>query len=237
LTREIIWVHDYCCRRAQIDKCFGFDTAVEESQRALLAAKVEASSACNGVGLVRLMGRQSGYIAMQASMASGAAHFHFLLRLPLFPSHLPSLCCKGSMSFLSSSGFCQPCTIAMQAFMASGAAPRSVSHTFRGCRTCENIRRHGLRLQHACICFCLHAGTGPVAVQGKPTKGVHVHAAGVVDVCLIPEVEFSLEKLTEYVQCLLAKKGHTVRRTKTINDLILEAGCLQVVHVHGREPG
>ena len=55
-----------------IDKCFGFDTAVEESQRALLAAKVEASSARNGVGLVKLMGRQSGFIAMQASMASGA---------------------------------------------------------------------------------------------------------------------------------------------------------------------
>ena len=57
---------------AQIDKCFGFDTAVEEAQHALLAAKVEASSASNGVGLVRLMGRQSGFIAMQASMASGA---------------------------------------------------------------------------------------------------------------------------------------------------------------------
>lgn len=56
---------------AQIDKCFGFDTAVEEAQRALLAAKVESSSASNGVGLVRVMGRQSGYIAMQASMASG----------------------------------------------------------------------------------------------------------------------------------------------------------------------
>ena len=64
--------------RAQIDKCFGFDTAVEESQRALLAAKVEASSAYNGVGLVRLMGRQSGYIAMQASMASGAARSPFI---------------------------------------------------------------------------------------------------------------------------------------------------------------
>ena len=48
-----------------------FDTAVEESQRALLAAKVEASSARNGIGLVKLMGRQSGFIAMQASMASG----------------------------------------------------------------------------------------------------------------------------------------------------------------------
>ena len=55
----------------QIDRCFGFDTAVEESQRALLAAKVEARSAYNGLGLVRLMGRSSGYIAMQASMASG----------------------------------------------------------------------------------------------------------------------------------------------------------------------
>jgi hypothetical protein len=54
-----------------IDKCFGFDTAVEEAQRALLAAKVEASSARRGVGLVKLMGRQSGFIAMQASMASG----------------------------------------------------------------------------------------------------------------------------------------------------------------------
>ena len=33
--------------------------------------QVEASSARNGIGLVKLMGRQSGFIAMQASMASG----------------------------------------------------------------------------------------------------------------------------------------------------------------------
>lgn len=51
--------------------CRRFDTAVEEAQRALLAAKVEASSAYRGIGLVKLMGRQSGFIAMQASMASG----------------------------------------------------------------------------------------------------------------------------------------------------------------------
>jgi 6-phosphofructokinase 1 len=41
-----------------IDKTFGFETAVEEAQRAILAAKVEASSAYRGVGIVRLMGRQ-----------------------------------------------------------------------------------------------------------------------------------------------------------------------------------
>lgn len=54
-----------------IDKTFGFDTAVGEAQRALAAAKTEASSAYRGIGIVKLMGRQSGFIAMQAAMASG----------------------------------------------------------------------------------------------------------------------------------------------------------------------
>lgn len=49
-----------------MDRCFGFDTAVQEAQRALMAAKIEASSADNGIGLVKLMGRSSGFIAMQA---------------------------------------------------------------------------------------------------------------------------------------------------------------------------
>ncbi len=60
-----------CAPVLQIDRTFGFETAVEEAQRALLAAKVEASSAHRGLGLVKLMGRQSGFIAVQASMASG----------------------------------------------------------------------------------------------------------------------------------------------------------------------
>lgn len=55
----------------QIDRCFGFITAVEEAQRALVAAKVEARSARHGIGVVKLMGRSSGFIAMEASMASG----------------------------------------------------------------------------------------------------------------------------------------------------------------------
>lgn len=54
-----------------IDKCFGFDTAVDTAQEALLSAKVESSSALNGIGVVKLMGRSSGFIAMQASLASG----------------------------------------------------------------------------------------------------------------------------------------------------------------------
>ncbi|XP_021276335.1 ATP-dependent 6-phosphofructokinase 3 isoform X2 [Herrania umbratica] len=42
-----------------IDKSFGFDTAVEEAQRAINAAHVEAGSIENGIGLVKLMGRYS----------------------------------------------------------------------------------------------------------------------------------------------------------------------------------
>ena len=38
-----------------VDRCFGFDTAVENAQAALLAAKVEASSAPRGVGLVKVL--------------------------------------------------------------------------------------------------------------------------------------------------------------------------------------
>uniref|UniRef100_A0A2P2JNI5 ATP-dependent 6-phosphofructokinase n=3 Tax=Rhizophora mucronata TaxID=61149 RepID=A0A2P2JNI5_RHIMU len=55
---------------AVIDKSFGFDTAVEEAQRAINGAHVEAESVENGVGIVKLMGRYSGFIAMHATLAS-----------------------------------------------------------------------------------------------------------------------------------------------------------------------
>ncbi|KAG7021907.1 ATP-dependent 6-phosphofructokinase 7, partial [Cucurbita argyrosperma subsp. argyrosperma] len=53
-----------------IDKTFGFDTAVEEAQRAINAAHVESESMENGIGLVKLMGRYCGFIAMYATLAS-----------------------------------------------------------------------------------------------------------------------------------------------------------------------
>ncbi|MCO5579159.1 hypothetical protein L7F22_033012 [Adiantum nelumboides] len=54
-----------------VERTFGFDTAVEEAKRAIDAAYVEASSAFNGIGVVKLMGRQSGFIAMHVTLASG----------------------------------------------------------------------------------------------------------------------------------------------------------------------
>ncbi|XP_031115186.1 ATP-dependent 6-phosphofructokinase 5, chloroplastic-like [Ipomoea triloba] len=54
-----------------IDKTFGFDTAVEEALRVVNSAYIEAHSAYHGIGVVKLMGRSSGFIAMHASLASG----------------------------------------------------------------------------------------------------------------------------------------------------------------------
>jgi 6-phosphofructokinase 1 len=55
-----------------LDRTFGFQTAVDEAVKAIRSAKIEARSADNGIGLVRLMGRQSGFIAMHAALASGS---------------------------------------------------------------------------------------------------------------------------------------------------------------------
>jgi 6-phosphofructokinase 1 len=52
-----------------IDMSFGFDTAVEAARQAPRAAYVEASCHRSGIGLVKLMGRDSGFIASFAALA------------------------------------------------------------------------------------------------------------------------------------------------------------------------
>lgn len=53
-----------------IDKSFGFETAVSEAIRAIRSAYVESIGVDNGIGLVRLMGRHAGFIAMEATNGS-----------------------------------------------------------------------------------------------------------------------------------------------------------------------
>jgi len=52
-----------------IEKTFGFDTAISEAVKAIQSAHVEAKGAPMGIGLVKLMGRQSGHIAVGAALA------------------------------------------------------------------------------------------------------------------------------------------------------------------------
>lgn len=53
-----------------IDKSFGFDTAVEQAVHPINCVHTEALAAHNGIGIVKLMGRHAGFIAVQASLAS-----------------------------------------------------------------------------------------------------------------------------------------------------------------------
>ncbi len=65
-----------------IEKSFGFDTAIEKTVEAVRSAHVEAKGAHNGIGLVKIMGRQSGYITATAALAQGDANFVLIPEVP-----------------------------------------------------------------------------------------------------------------------------------------------------------
>ncbi|MEI6297316.1 MAG: ATP-dependent 6-phosphofructokinase [bacterium] len=58
-----------------VEKTFGFDTAVAKASEAVAAAHMEAHSQMNGIGLVKLMGRDSGFIAVHTVLAVHEANF------------------------------------------------------------------------------------------------------------------------------------------------------------------
>ena len=58
-----------------VSQTFGFDTAVEEAGKVIRCAHVESRGAPYGVGLVKLMGRDSGFIAANAALACREANF------------------------------------------------------------------------------------------------------------------------------------------------------------------
>lgn len=58
-----------------IDQSFGFQTAFSLAAQSISAAHSEAKSSPNGVGLVKVMGRHSGFIACYAALAKNDANF------------------------------------------------------------------------------------------------------------------------------------------------------------------
>jgi 6-phosphofructokinase 1 len=58
-----------------VSRSFGFDTAVEMATDAIRAAHTEALGAPNGIGLVKLMGRYSGFVAASAALALREVNF------------------------------------------------------------------------------------------------------------------------------------------------------------------
>lgn len=65
-----------------IDRSFGFETAVENACKSVSAIHMEASSQVNGIGVVKFMGRESGFIATAAALASHETNFCLIPEVP-----------------------------------------------------------------------------------------------------------------------------------------------------------
>ena len=67
---------------AFIQRSFGFQTAVSEATKTVSSAHTEAHSAMRGIGLLKLMGRDSGFIAAHTAVASHEANFVLIPEVP-----------------------------------------------------------------------------------------------------------------------------------------------------------
>lgn len=63
-------------------RTFGYSTAVEEAAHIIDSAHVEARSHQNGIGLVKLMGRDAGFLACGATLASQEVNFALIPEVP-----------------------------------------------------------------------------------------------------------------------------------------------------------
>lgn len=65
-----------------IQKTFGYDTAIAEAVKAIQCAHVESKGAPMGIGVVKIMGRQSGHIAVGAALAQGDVNIVLIPEVP-----------------------------------------------------------------------------------------------------------------------------------------------------------
>ena len=65
-----------------IEKSFGFDTAIEKAAEAIRSAHVEAKGGFNGIGLIKIMGRNAGHIAAFAALAQNDVNFVLIPEVP-----------------------------------------------------------------------------------------------------------------------------------------------------------
>ena len=65
-----------------IERSFGFETAVSKAIDAVAAAHLEATDAIMGIGVVKLMGREAGFIAAHTALASQDVNFVLVPEVP-----------------------------------------------------------------------------------------------------------------------------------------------------------
>jgi 6-phosphofructokinase 1 len=98
---------------ALIERSFGFETAVEAARAAISAAHTEALGYAFGVGLVKLMGRHSGFLAAHTALSTGDVNICLVPEVPFvleqgeygfFPVLKRRLCARGHAVVLVAEG-------------------------------------------------------------------------------------------------------------------------------------
>eukprot|EP00403_Amphidinium_massartii_P008279 CAMPEP_0178424008 /NCGR_PEP_ID=MMETSP0689_2-20121128/27988_1 /TAXON_ID=160604 /ORGANISM="Amphidinium massartii, Strain CS-259" /LENGTH=1391 /DNA_ID=CAMNT_0020045631 /DNA_START=72 /DNA_END=4244 /DNA_ORIENTATION=+ len=90
-----------------LDYSFGFHTAVEKAAEALDSAYIESRSSRNCLGLVQLMGRDSGFVALRAVVAAGHVDLCLIpemdIDMPVVLDYLVEVVTRGSLDSTQSS--------------------------------------------------------------------------------------------------------------------------------------
>ncbi|MCX7726091.1 MAG: ATP-dependent 6-phosphofructokinase [Chitinispirillaceae bacterium] len=65
-----------------VQKTFGFETAVSKAVEIVTGAHIEACDAINGISIVKLMGRESGFIAAHTALGSNDVNYVLIPEVP-----------------------------------------------------------------------------------------------------------------------------------------------------------
>ncbi len=67
-----------------VERTFGFETSVQVASEIITSANCEAEGAENGIGIVKVMGRDSGFIAATAALANSVVDFCLIPEIDLY---------------------------------------------------------------------------------------------------------------------------------------------------------
>ena len=90
----------FVCGCLCVDVCVNRVSIVDLISRQ--SARVEATSAFNGIGVVKLMGREAGFIAAHAALASGDVDLCLIPEVP--PRRITRACCCDGAVFVCNCG-------------------------------------------------------------------------------------------------------------------------------------
>ncbi|MCW2527765.1 MAG: pfp 2 [Pseudonocardiales bacterium] len=136
-----------------LDHSFGFQTAFGRAGESIRAAAVEARGARNGVGLVKLMGRHSGFIACYAALAQNDADFVLIPEV--------SFKMEGENGFLSVlRRHVEKCGSAV-VVVAEGAGQELLQHRASATDASGNLKLHdiGALMQERIVAHFASSGT------------------------------------------------------------------------------